>query len=304
MRQWALGREREQWDEFGRPANIDPGMTVEEYAAQQWADPRTRERTARLLGWSGEGVDTARAAWEARQRALGLDANLDPQIAAARQDVLQNRAAQAGLIGTLAGRAQMVGPSAAQWASQAGMNRLANEVASQAANDPRMAIRGLAAGGAVLARAGAQGQAQEGLARQAALQGQVGGVRGVDLQQAARENQLLADQIRWQNAKALAAERWADAALRSRGVDLGAETAILRGGAGGGGIDWRDVTSGIVGGVGAGLATYASMGGGRQAAGAAPGGDPLSYQPSGGFTPDQSESATAAAVKSALYGKI
>jgi hypothetical protein len=237
---------------------IDRGLLGPEY--QQRMDEYMEQDFLRSKGWAPEQMGAEQAAYDARQRALGLDAGRAQQIAAARANILANRQAQAGLIGTMRDRAAMPGTSAAQWASRGGFNELAQEVAAQAAQDPRLAMRALAGGGQALAQQAGQAQAQEGMGLRGALGQQIAGVRGADLQQAGRENQLIADAIRWQNAKEMAAQRWSDVALRNRGQDLGLEAEILRAQAGAeGGINWQNIGAGVLGAAGAGLASYGSM---------------------------------------------
>jgi hypothetical protein len=211
-------------------------------------------------GWTRDQYDAARDAWAARQSAIGLDGGRGQAIGQARQAFEQNRAAQAGLIGAMADRARLGGTSASQWASRAGMNELSNEVAAQAAADPRVAMRAMAAGGGELAQQAAKQQAAEGLGTQQALQRQVAGVRGADLQQGQRELQLHQDELAWQQAKERAGQRWADLALQSRGIDVGTEIALMRALADAeGGVNWQNLGAGVLGAAGTGLAMYGSM---------------------------------------------
>lgn len=307
LREEAYKRARQNSLDSGLDENEAPlgsgFSSFDEWFDAQWKDPAFRDRWRDYAGWTEEGVAAARAAFEARKKALALDGGIGPKLDAARQRFLQNRAQQAALIGTLADRAQMGGTSAAQWASRAGMNHLMSQVAARAANDPRTSMRAMAAGGGALAQQVGRAQAQEGLARQSALIGQVSQVRGADLAQAAAEQQALADAIRWQNAKETAAQRWADIALRKRGVDLGVDDAIRRINAGsGGGIGWQDVASGILGGASAGLGTYASMRGPAPAGGApAPPGGVMNYTPSTYTSGPSVNEAIDTAVTSALH---
>jgi hypothetical protein len=267
LRQRAYEVRRDQLASIGD----DPDAYTWEQFERDWADTTPtmggqtwRQNFLRGVGWTEEDIANAQAAYAARQRALALDGGMAPELAGARERYLQNRALQAGVLGNLEQRAAMPGTSASQWASQAGMNQLMNQVAARAAGDPRMGMRALASGGGQLAQQAAVSQGNEGLARQGVLLNQAATVRKADLAQAAREQQLLADDLAWQQAKEQAGQRWADVALRQRGVKLGLDADLRAALAGAqGGIDWKDVTSGILGASAAGLGAYASMNPGK-----------------------------------------
>jgi hypothetical protein len=231
------------------PEGVDPDAAFEQWWSGQQENPYFKQRLITGLGMDISDIQRAETYWDFQQRARGLDAGAAEQAALA---ATQQR--MADVLPELQQRALMGGTSAAQWAGRGNYNELANEIAAQTAGDPRAAIQAAGQGGALIANQVAGQQAQEGMAQRAALGGGL-------MQQAGTEQQRQSDAVRWAAAKEAAARKWAEQSLAAKGLSLQGEVGLdrLRADAEGG-VDWRNLSTGLLGGASSLLSTYGAMG--------------------------------------------
>jgi hypothetical protein len=254
---WAVIKQRyiQHWTTDAQQQGL-AGVSPEQAEAmwqQRFSDPAQREEMVRGMGWEPEDVERAETYHAMQQRARGLEAGAaeQAQLAATQQRM-------ADVLPEIQLRALMGDPTAAQWAGRAGFNELANEIAAQTAGDPRAAIRATAQGGGLLGRQIAGEQAQEGARQRAGLGGGL-------MAQAGTAQQQQADAVRWAAAKEEAARKWAEQSLATRGISMEGDVGIdrLRAEAEGG-VDWRNLTTGLLGGASSLLSTYGAMSGRQQ----------------------------------------
>jgi hypothetical protein len=241
------------------------GVSPEEYIENEWntymASRRGRAQLAARLGIPVEDLERAQSFYEAQERARAMEFGRPEELAQAREQMLANRAARAGLLPELEERAAMRGMTGARWAGRSRFNELANEIAAQTAGDPRMAMQALTRGGALLGRQVAGEQAREGARQMAGWAGETAGIRGADLGRAGWEAQQVSDEMRWRAAREQAARRWAELELAAKQQRLRGEVGLDRLMAGAeGGVNWQNLATGLLGGASNLLGTYGAMG--------------------------------------------